>query len=154
MDAVFRLTEGAALERRVQLVRSGPTCLVSCDRERIIRLLGNLVGNAIRFAPPGSKVEARVEPRREEVLIHVSDRGPGIPPIRRASLFDAWSKGGGPGSGLGLFIAKGIAGAHGGRIWLANGDPGKCTFSLALPRGAKSAVDVTALIARQRVHPQ
>jgi signal transduction histidine kinase len=134
VSEVFRLFEGAACQRRIGLVSTGHAPRVQCDRERVIRLLGNLVGNAIKFAPEGTQVDVRLELRPAEARVYVSNEGQ-IPQGLRARLFEAWSNGGEQaGSGLGLYIAKGIALAHGGEIWVEDGEPGKCTIAFSLPR--------------------
>jgi len=107
-----------------------------CDRFRILQVLTNLVGNALKFAPPGSAVQVRMTSEPAHTMFSVSDRGPGIPEDDRARLFDRYWKGSPaaePGSGLGLFIAKGIVEAHGGRIWVESTPGNGATFSFTLP---------------------
>src|SRR6185503_5323871 len=101
-------------------VRGGiPT--VICDRERILQVLSNLVGNAIKFTPENGTIAVRAEPAEGHVLVSVADTGPGIPDEYVPHIFERYWKGkrqGRTGTGLGLYIAKGIVDAHGGRIWL------------------------------------
>jgi signal transduction histidine kinase len=107
---------------------------VMCDRDRVARVLANLVGNAIKFTTRGTVI-IRAEPRDDDVLMSVSDTGSGIAPDVLPHVFDRYftTARGHTGTGLGLYIAKGIVEAHGGRLW-ATSDPGKgSTFSFTLP---------------------
>src|SRR5690606_32288422 len=94
---------------------------IKADRERVLQLLANVLGNALKFAPSGSQVTILVEQQHQEVCIAVSDRGPGIDAQHLPQVFDRFWKhetSGKKGTGLGLFIAKCIVEAHGGRIWV------------------------------------
>jgi signal transduction histidine kinase len=109
---------------------------VSADRERMLQVLTNLVGNAIKFAFEGGKVEICVDRTGEEVQFSIVDDGPGIAPAHLFHVFDRFWKGetgGNKGNGLGLFIAKGIVKAHGGHIWVESGLGQGATFRFTLP---------------------
>lgn len=99
---------------------SGDACHSLFDRERLLQVLSNLIGNAIKFSPEGSTITIRVKPLVREVLFEVEDEGPGIAKENLEQVFsrfwqgDALNK---RGTGLGLAIAKGIIETHGGRIW-------------------------------------
>jgi signal transduction histidine kinase len=137
VEQVFHLFEGKASVRSLRLVREGESPTIYCDRRRVLRLLGNVVGNAIKFAPEGSAIRVQVETLAEEARVTVRDRGPGIPEDLRPRLFEPWSRGGeGAGSGLGLYIARGIARAHGGDLSARSCEPGDCSFRIVLPRSA------------------
>jgi signal transduction histidine kinase len=119
----------AASERNIRLEQDvAPRDLEArADRERLVQVLSNLVGNALKFTPDGGaiRVSARKEGRR--VRFEVRDTGPGIAPDHLPHLFDRYWKAdvrGARGAGLGLYIAKGIVEAHGGRIWVES-QPGK-----------------------------
>lgn len=111
--------------------------VVSADRDRVLQVLSNLIGNSLKHAR-GAPIEISVERKDREALIAVRDQGPGIGPNELPHIFDRyWSgrtkKGG---AGLGLAIAKGIVSAHGGRI-AVDSKPGEGTrfcFSLPLAR--------------------
>jgi PAS domain S-box-containing protein len=110
---------------------------VMADRERIQQALSNLVGNAIKFSPEGSKIVVSARRDPDEVIISVLDRGKGIAAEHLPRVFDRYwqsSRTDRQGAGLGLAIAKGIVEAHGGRIWIESiaGEGTTASFSLPL----------------------
>jgi PAS domain S-box-containing protein len=106
------------------------------DASQVIRVIGNLVGNAIKFGHAGGSIEVSARARDGELTVSVQDDGEGIPGDQVAHVFDRFWKGrtgDQRGAGLGLTIAKGIVEAHGGRIWVRS-QPGKgSTFTFTLP---------------------
>jgi signal transduction histidine kinase/putative methionine-R-sulfoxide reductase with GAF domain len=136
------LQEPLARAAGITLTRDLPIggLFVDCDRERIFQVLSNLTDNAIKFSRAGDEVAVRARRRGDAVEIEVKDHGPGIPPEELGAIFDPyWSRErqGKKGSGLGLFIAKGIVAAHGGRIW-AESETGRGTSLLfTLPIAAE-----------------
>ncbi len=111
--------------------------LVSVDGARIVQVLGNLIRNAIKFTREGGTILLAVRRDKQELRFSVADSGPGVAVEARQRIFDRYWQGAAGarkgGSGLGLSIAKGIVGAHGGRIWV-EGEPGNgATFVFALP---------------------
>ena len=119
---------------------------VSADRERIYQVLSNLIGNAVKFTPEDGRIRVRVEPQESLILITVSDTGPGLRPEQLPHLFDRYWQardGARDGSGLGLFIAKGIVEAHGGRIWAESAGAG-ATLRFTLPVEAGADQRLTA----------
>jgi signal transduction histidine kinase len=109
---------------------------VDCDRDRILQVLGNLIGNAIKFTPEGGTIRVMAEQRGEEALFSVADTGQGIGSDELAHVFERYwqaKKRTGLGTGLGLCISKGIVESHEGRIW-AESTPGHgATFFFTLP---------------------
>lgn len=112
---------------------------VVADADRIIQVLTNLVGNAVKFSPAGGAVRLTVHREGSEVRLCVADEGRGIPPSQLEQIFlpfeqvdrlDALEKGG---SGLGLAIARGIVEQHNGRIWAESEVGVGSTFVVALP---------------------
>jgi two-component system, OmpR family, sensor kinase len=102
------------------------------DPEALRTLLRNLVDNAVRYSPPGGRVDVSVEEVAagdgRTARLTVSDNGPGIPPEERERVFDRFYRRAGsepPGSGLGLAIVKAIADAHGAAVQLADGPSGR-----------------------------
>ncbi len=109
---------------------------ISCDRERIIQVLTNLIGNALKFTPTGGRVSVRVMAQGEEAVFAVTDTGAGISEEQRQRIFDRfWQADSADrrGRGLGLAIAKGIIEAHGGRIWVESEVGRGSTFCFTLP---------------------
>jgi signal transduction histidine kinase len=100
--------------------RSGePGIMVWADNERIQQVLVNLVGNAIKFTPPGGRIVVSTVARDAELEVVVQDTGPGIPEEEQARVFDRFYRGAKPsghGAGLGLAIARALVEAHRGRI--------------------------------------
>jgi signal transduction histidine kinase len=114
---------------------------VDCDRGRVLQILGNLLGNAVKFTPRGGKVTVRAEQRDEHALFSVNDTGAGISADELPRVFDRYwqaSKTARLGSGLGLSIARGFVEAHGGRIWVESvlGEGSSFFFTLPLARAA------------------
>ncbi len=94
---------------------------VRVDAAQIERVLANLIVNALKFSPPGSPVSVRAETGATELRIHVVDRGPGLTPAERSTVFLPFRRGAGAsparGTGVGLAIARGFAEANGGQVW-------------------------------------
>ena len=109
---------------------------VMADRERIQQTLSNLVGNAIKFSPAGSKIVVVAHRDTDGVIISVLDKGKGIAAEQLPRVFDRYwqsSRTDRQGAGLGLAIAKGIVEAHGGRIWIESRPGEGATASFTLP---------------------
>lgn len=122
-------------------VSCGPTAAATllADPERLTRVLGNLLQNAIRHTPADGSVVVTTSATGSEVVVSVADTGNGIPPGDVSRVFERFyraeksrSRTGG-GSGLGLSIAKSIVEAHGGRIWIDQTGSAGTTVSFALP---------------------
>jgi signal transduction histidine kinase len=122
---------------RCRVDRSIP--LVMVDGARILQVISNLMGNAIKFTPSGGTVEIEVEPAGEEILVVVSDTGAGIPPEQIPHLFARHWQGSDRdrrGIGLGLAIAKGIVESHRGRIWVESQRGAGSRFYFTIPSAA------------------
>ena len=142
VDALLRsaaeMYAGLADERGVALrVEAAPGVPdVRADRARLLQVLSNLLGNALKFTPAGGSVRLDAALAGDAVRFRVADTGPGIDPEHLPRLFDRfWQarRGEQAGLGLGLAIAKAIVDAHGGRIW-AESTPGEgSTFCFTLP---------------------
>jgi signal transduction histidine kinase len=120
---------------------------VQADGARVVQIVGNLVGNAVKFTPKGGTVTLACEPAEGEVRFEVADTGPGIPPEQVPHIFGAfWQARHADrrGLGLGLSIARGLVEAHGGRIWVES-EPGHgASFVFTLPLADGQALDAEA----------
>jgi signal transduction histidine kinase len=108
------------------------------DRDRMIQVLVNLVGNAIKFAPPGGVIHVQATAADGGVSIAVLDEGPGVPEDRLDAIFEAYEQAGPEGQrekgvGLGLAVSQEIVRRHGGRIGVENRVGGGACFTLWLP---------------------
>nr|WP_225937518.1 HAMP domain-containing sensor histidine kinase [Myxococcus sp. RHSTA-1-4] len=116
--------------------RLAPGLMALCDRERILQVLANLLGNAVKFTPKDGTVTVETTEAPGEVRVAVRDTGPGIPEDELPRLFQRhWQSRGTAhrGSGLGLYIAKGLVEAHGGRLWVESTVGTGSTFHFTLP---------------------
>jgi K+-sensing histidine kinase KdpD len=119
-----------------QVVEPLPT--VPGDRDRLRQLLLNLLSNAAKYTVSGDTIEVRAAAEDTSIVLSVADHGPGIAPEQQRLVFEKFGRvnSGGrskPGAGLGLFIARSIAEAHGGTLDLRS-DPGAgATFTVRLP---------------------
>jgi signal transduction histidine kinase len=115
---------------------------VLADRHRIMQVVSNLIGNSLKFTPPGGTIRVRATAGDGEVLFTIADTGPGIPHEHLQDIFSPYwqaKRTERMGAGLGLPIAKGIVESHGGRIW-AESEPGKGTsFYFTLPPASGAA---------------
>jgi PAS domain S-box-containing protein len=120
----------------LQIASSVPK--VNADPIRIDQVFGNLLVNALKYSEAGTAVDVEVRHADDEVRVLVTNRGPGISAEELPKLFDRYYRtararaGSARGLGLGLYIAKGLMEAHGGRTW-AESRPGRTTFQFALP---------------------
>ena len=109
---------------------------VEADRDRILQVMYNLIGNALKFTPSGGQVTVVAEQAPGGVSVTVSDTGPGIEPEMKENLFDRFWRGHGTnlrGAGLGLAIVKGILDAHGTRVDVETEVGRGSSFSFTLP---------------------
>lgn len=147
VDAVLLLGEildihdSLAQERGITIVRDcelGELTLL-VDRDRIVQVFSNLLGNALKFCVPGDVITVRCERVADAVRFTVADTGPGIERIDLPHIFQPyWSgrRGKKTGTGLGLFITRAIVEAHGGRIEVTSTQGAGATFVVTLPLAA------------------
>ena len=145
---IFRQAEEAfrpiAEKRHIYLEAIPPESrvCVRADPLRVSQIVGNLLGNAIKFTPDRGNVTMRALADGNHVDIHIADTGPGIAPADIEHLFDNfWQarRNDHRGVGLGLAIAKGLVEAHGGKIWCESALGHGSTFSFTLPRATATS---------------
>ena len=114
---------------------------VRLDVVRIRQVLTNLVSNAVKFSPRGTEVAVKVLRNEDRVEICIQDGGPGIPKDRLNELFHKFSRLGSQakGTGLGLWVSRGIARAHGGDLTVGDGSNDGCLMVLSLPIHGEAA---------------
>jgi signal transduction histidine kinase len=116
---------------------NAPLPRVRGDRERLRQVVQNLVDNAVKYSPAGAQVRVRASTEDGHVVVSVEDAGPGIPVDDQQLIFEKFGRatveGGKPGTGLGLFIARSIAEAHGGSLEVDSAPARGSVFTLELP---------------------
>ncbi|HEV8252309.1 MAG TPA: ATP-binding protein [Candidatus Limnocylindria bacterium] len=133
-----------AEQRGVSLISEVPPApvMLRFDRERIVQLLSNLVGNGLKFTPRGGQVSVQLTDAPEGAALEVRDSGPGILAAELPHIFERFFRGTNvgearaSGSGLGLAIARSIVEMHGGQIEVASKIGEGSAFTVRLPRGA------------------
>ena len=141
--------------RRIHLSAAAARVTVQADPLRLVTALQNLLDNALKYSPPDRLVSCRLEVAGGFALVSVRDRGAGIPPERRPRLFTRFGRlvdEGSPvkGTGLGLYLSREIARAHGGDITYQPRPRGGSRFTLRLPLAAPARERASA----QRVDPR
>ena len=134
---------------------SGELPLIEFDAVLIDRVLCNLLDNAAKYAPEGSKIIISARTQQQDMLVSVSDEGPGIPENLENHMFDKFTRGekesAKAGVGLGLSICKAIIEAHGGKIWASNKSPSTSSekgaiFTFSLPIGTPPSLPADELL--------
>ncbi|WP_343308042.1 tetratricopeptide repeat-containing sensor histidine kinase [Chitinophaga niabensis] len=129
--------KAAVKKQHIHLQAMPATLLLS--REKMWRVISNLIANAIKFSPVGKDITIRLEMEPEEAIITVEDNGIGIPDNLKDKIFDMFSEAKRKGTageqpfGLGLAISKQIVEAHGGNIWFESREEGGTAFYVKLP---------------------
>ena len=140
VDAHRELATSASLELRVDLEAELPD--VWADRDRLLQVFENLIGNAVKFTGPTGSIVVGAQSQGREVHFWVGDSGPGIADEDVPHLFDRFWQAdntGRRGTGLGLPIVKGIVEAHGGRIWVESTKGHGSTFFFTIPAAAHAS---------------
>jgi len=124
-------------EVRIRANVRRPLPRIRGDRERLRQVITNLIDNAIKYSPADAEVEVGAYAENGSITVVVRDQGPGIAREHQALIFEKFGRASGdpakPGTGLGLFIARSIAQAHGGTLEVQSGPGQGATFRLALP---------------------
>jgi two-component system sensor histidine kinase KdpD len=143
VEAALKQVEHAVRQQRVQ---------VSVDQDLPVRLdprltaaaVAQVLENAAQYAPPGSVIDIETRLSDEGLLIRVHDQGPGIAPADLPHLFERFYRGGtakgrASGTGMGLWIARGLLAVEQGRMWAENGPDGGAQFTIVVPTVAKAS---------------
>ncbi len=126
-------------EHTISYNRSDEILLANVDTHLIMQVIINIVDNAIKYTPKGSKIEIRAEKKHDFIEVSVADNGPGIPKDAKEKIFDMFytaktvSSDSRRGLGLGLALCKSIINAHGGKIWADENEPSGVIFRFTLP---------------------
>jgi signal transduction histidine kinase len=119
----------------------GDDAAVSADRDRVLQVLSNLLGNALKFTAGGGTVTVSVHLEEGAIRFAIGDTGPGIASENLDRIFDRFWKdesAGRRGTGLGLFIVRGIVEAHGGGVWVESELGRGSTFFFTLPAATEA----------------
>jgi K+-sensing histidine kinase KdpD len=113
--------------------------LVRMDFRQLVRVIHNLVENALKYGGTDSLIRVGASTTASEIRIWVDDEGSGVPPAERHKVFDKFYRGkttvgNSSGTGLGLAISAEIVRYHGGRIWVEDAKPHGARFAISLPR--------------------
>lgn len=155
LELMLREVDAAALARRAVDIQTaagsecpleldvpeGPLMFVA-DKDKVLQILLNLLSNAVKYSPEGGKIELRLVERPDEVQFTVSDRGLGIDESQMRSIFTPFYRvrrsetRGVRGTGLGLYLSRHLAEAHGGRLWVDSTPGHGSDFHVVLPRRA------------------
>lgn len=135
-DDVANSIRATAPEHRIEVACDFDGAVLG-EEKRLRQALVNLVANAVKYSPPGTRVTIRVSARDGRAFLAVEDSGPGIPDQYRRSVFDRFTRvdngGGKPGLGLGLYIVRVVTEGHGGRAYVEDGPEGGSRFVMELP---------------------
>ncbi len=125
--------------RKINIIsKPSESVIVNADKERIIQVISNLLHNSEKFVSEGT-IEVGIEKNDGQVMVTVRDDGEGIHPDVFPELFSKFVSRSDGGTGLGLYVSKGIIEAHGGRIWAENNKERGASFRFVLPLTGRSA---------------
>jgi signal transduction histidine kinase len=137
VDLIAPLAQARQIALSVELLAG---LRVLGDRDRILQVFSNLLGNAVKFTPPGGKVSIRTEDLGDRARFCVIDTGPGLSDEARRHAFERFWQGGERtskgGTGLGLYIVKAVVAAHGGEVSVESTPGQGATFWFTLPKTA------------------
>ena len=143
LEYCLSMVRERALKQRISLsLEVDPQVgVLDADRLRFRQVVLNMLSNAVKFTPEGGRVGVRASIRGQDLVVEVTDTGPGVPAEDRQRIFDAFQQGARhpeqtEGTGLGLTLSKRILELHGGRIWVESEAGQGSTFGIALPVGS------------------
>ena len=144
VDEVRPLAEPAQLQIDVVVPADLPP--ITADAGRVQQIMVNLLGNAVRFTPPGGRITVVAGMEHSEATVRVADTGVGIPSDLVANVFDPYEQAhrGRGGSGIGLMVVRSLVEAHGGRVWVESEEGRGSCFTFTLPVRAPAVRDALA----------
>ena len=128
-------------EHTIRVSSSEELILARIDAKLIVQVIINLVDNAVKYTPAGSVIEIHTEKDAQQVIVSVSDNGPGIPDEQKPHIFDMFYSGANKiadsrrSLGLGLSLCRSIVNAHGGKITVSDNTPHGTVFTITLSAG-------------------
>ena len=147
VEAHATLATASGVDLRLDVSHDVPAILG--DRDRLLQVFENLIGNALKFTPVGGRITVAAAPRNTEVLFSVADTGAGIAPEGLAHIFDPFWQAAARerrlGAGLGLPITQGIVEAHGGKLWVESHVGEGSAFFFTIPVAPAEPVPPLAL---------
>lgn len=150
VGSALALCDAQLGQRPVRVDLADDLPLLHLDAVLFERVLVNLLENAAKYTPEGTPISITARAGSGQVVIHVDDEGPGLPPGKEASIFEKFERGNKesatPGVGLGLAICRAIVQAHGGAITGANREEGGARFTITLPQGLPPTDDGSELL--------
>jgi two-component system phosphate regulon sensor histidine kinase PhoR len=145
LDEVVRWAQVSTEQHEIQLEIHADDTTVVGDRARIMQVAGNILDNALKYSPDGGVVRVQLDANPLEFSVSVTDQGMGVNPDAQQHIFDRFYRVNNlmsrqySGIGLGLYVARAIIEAHGGRIWVESQEGQGSTFSFTLPRLPQAA---------------
>jgi len=139
VDKAIDSSQGAAVVHKVNLDKDITNDSLRADEDRVVRVIANLVGNAIKFSPQGGTVTVLAGLQGTDILFRVRDQGPGVPEHLQSAIFERYKQLDQPketkkrGVGLGLSICKALVEKHKGRIWVESSPEKGSTFCFTIP---------------------
>jgi two-component system NtrC family sensor kinase len=145
IDMLHNQIEAKQLKIKTEIASALPT--LRANPIRLRQVLDNVVGNAIKYSNQGGEINISIHSEGNQVILEVTDQGPGIPPRDQPHIFDKFYRATniGPdveGSGLGLAIVKNIVESHQGRIWVESSVGKGSSFFIVLPVVSESITAV------------
>ncbi|MDD5625856.1 MAG: ATP-binding protein [Patescibacteria group bacterium] len=140
LDPIFDEYKLYLEKKNIKLKVEKPPILlpkVNIDSEKIRQVIIILLDNAIKYSPDNSEIKIKIEQKGEEILYQTSDQGVGIPKLQQEKIFSRFFRADNvsqkPGTGLGLYLAKGLVEVSGGKIWFESEENKGTTFYFTLP---------------------
>ena len=143
LDASLKDFQYQAKRKELSLVKDwpGPELTLVADAPKVVRILQNLLANAVRFSPKGGTITVKASAENGKITVRVVDQGPGMTPEQRAALTDEQraagskeSSGASDSFGLGLKVVREFVRLHGGRFWIEPNSPNGSQFCFSLPQ--------------------